>query len=791
MVDEKVLEGQQWVNKTYGQVAGYERCPENGRTGWSTMWSLTMGLQHELGISPVVANFGPGTLSNLRAHGDVGFEEENANICNIVQYALFAKGYWGGSGDGTFTGTTASSVREMANDMGVGGSSPYKVVSPKLFKALLSMDAYILTVGGTEKIREIQRWLNGRYQHKSTFFFGPCDGHFSRNVQQALMKAIQYEVGIPEDQVNGYFGPGTKAGLRRNPVSEGSSGIFVRLFSAACVFNEPVEDTVTSFKDTFDAPLREFVRAFQLFSALEVTGRGDFRTWAQLLVSTGDPDRPASGCDTSRTITASRAAALRDAGYRYVGRYLQNAPGSNSRNKEIQPGELGDLFDHGLRLFPIWQYNARELSDFTFSNGFQDGLRAHARGLHYGFNRGTVIYFAVDYDATQAEIESNIIPYFNGIVSGLSNQGKRYVHGVYGSRNVCSQVTKATYARWSFVSGMSWGFSGNLGFPLPENWAFNQIKEFSFSAGGDSFPLDNDVHKPGTDAGQRSVNKEVEPSGDFVEYVQMLYELALAYGKGDPNQLVMEYIREDRYNDLQWRGLIGGIDEDFFAYANEHGAYLKREFKDSFSGHELGTEHLMATCNGHYVEPPPSNSKSVNRGDVAGWGGDLMTLYGEWRRDSDSYPSGYTYCMDKMAKIGVKSSFGFPDLIEDADGYLISQKIRAGTNIVDAVRQHYIDNGNLTRFQDYFDQRFSGTVSNTMFMARNMLTMQDDPIILAGRTYLIEKTGGVPTTLPSALLPETLDEFLKGFADTLLFRVGQESQARAAILDDRRNPAHD
>ncbi|MEV4968165.1 glycoside hydrolase domain-containing protein [Streptomyces sp. NPDC024062] len=127
---------------------------------------------------------------------------------------------------------------------------------------------------------------------------------------------------------------------------------------------------------------------------------------------------------------------------------------------------------------PIYQDNARQLSDFTYSQGYQHALSAHSLASGYGFNRGTVIYFAVDYDATRDEIDAAIVPYFHGVAAGLAYNGRRYVHGVYGSRNVCTVVSRQTGARYSFVSGMSWGFSGNLGFPIPANWSFNQIKEF-------------------------------------------------------------------------------------------------------------------------------------------------------------------------------------------------------------------------------------------------------------------------------------------------------------------------
>jgi len=39
MADEMVLTVQKWLNKTYSGTAGYEHAPENGRTGWPTIYS--------------------------------------------------------------------------------------------------------------------------------------------------------------------------------------------------------------------------------------------------------------------------------------------------------------------------------------------------------------------------------------------------------------------------------------------------------------------------------------------------------------------------------------------------------------------------------------------------------------------------------------------------------------------------------------------------------------------------------------------------------------------------------
>ena len=781
--DPKVLEAQQWVNSTYGQVSGYQACAENGRVGWSTVYSLIMGLQHELGISPVVAAFGPTTMNKLQALGDIGVGwTKKPNIVRIMQHGLFCKGYWGANNYGDFDLTTATAVGSLSVNMGLPSTG---TVNAMMFRCILNMDAYVVLAGGTEKIREIQQWLNGRYWQREAFSIGPCDGIYSRDVQKSLMVAIQYELGIAVP--NGNDGPATQAGLRAQTLHEGNSGIFVELFSAACVFNEPLpykdKEVRTAQRSSFDEKLGDFVEIFQEFSQLPVNRQGDFQTWSQLLVSMGDPDRAVTGCDTRFEITPSRAQWLTkpENGYRAVARYLYDPPGS-LLDKNIKPGELQTIFDAGMKVLPIYQDNARQLSDFTYSQGFQHALNAHQLATGFGFNRGTVIYFAVDYDATQDDIDAVIIPYFQGIQTGLASKGKKYVHGVYGSRNVCTNVTNKTYARHSFVSGRSWGFSGNLGFPLPWNWSFNQIKEFEVINGQDKFDLDRDVWRTTNgDPGQGSINTPVGPADAFIDYVQRLYNCARDYGKGNPNQLVMEYIRSKAYNDFKWKGLIGFLDESFVNYANGKGFTIMTEFQDPFTGYTIGAEHMMATANGHFLFPKPDNPNRVNVGDVAGWGGDLLTFYADWRNAAESYSSGYTFCMDKLAKPDMVTSFAFDDLLEDADGYLIAEKVRSGIDIVTAVRNHYNGGGGLTRLSDYYQQRFTNA-ETCKFLAHKILTAVDDPTVALAQVGL---TLGHP--LPATLPYNKLQEFEQGFADTLLARTGMEANMVATYAANQQS----
>ncbi|WDZ86769.1 glycoside hydrolase domain-containing protein [Micromonospora cathayae] len=782
MADAKVLEAQQWLNTTYQSVPNYNRCPEDGKTGWPTMYAFTRALQHELGITALSDSFGPTTMSRLAALGDIGPDTTNGNIINIVKYALFCKGYWGGAGNGQWDIDAASAIAELKGHAGLDISDTD--VQPKVFKSLLTMDAYILLAGGSEEVRNIQRWFNGRYLSKSTFYIVPCDGHYTRDVQQALMKAIQYEVGIPEDQANGNFGPGTQQGLRDHPVAQGDSGIFVQLFSAACVFNGSVkegEDTYyTVFKSSFDSNLTTYVKVFQRFSVLTDNGRGDYQTWAQLLVSTGDPDRPAHACDTRFHITQARAQALVAAQYYTVGRYLdEDEP--KELQKEIQPGELSAIFAGGMRMFPISQYNGRGLGDFTYSQGYSHALRAHDRAVGYGFNRGTVIYFAVDYDATDEEITSNIVPYFRGVQAGLSSRGKRYLAGVYGSRNVCSRVSAEAYTVYSFVSGMSWGFSGNLGFPMPANWSFTQIKEFRFSAGGDSFDLDRNVHRPFTDrgVGPENIGGTTAPIEVFLTYIDQLRATAVAYGSGDPDRLVLDYLRYPRYDGeiLGWNTLLDtlGVSQDWIAYAVANGPPRKPTFTDPAYGIQVNVDHLAATACGHYVKGSGGLTSGGQgwRGDFAGWGGDLTTFYADWWNNEDSYASGYEFCMDRLAKLNQISSFAFNDLVEDADGYVIGMALRSGGNVDQVFRDHLGGTGPLSRFRQLFTNRY-GSAANARAATRIMLCETND-LITENLRLLAIQSATEGALMPSVLPASKLDPFINGYVDTLQNLMNEES----------------
>lgn len=493
---------QRWLNATYTGVPGWNPVTVDGRTGWATMRALTRALQHELGITALSDTFGAGTMSALTSFGAIAPTNYTPNIVNILIGGLYCKGYNAGNGQlpGQWLPLTTTAVQAIQHDIGIPQTG---TVAPTLFRAILNMDAYVVVGSGRQSIREVQQWMNATYMNRSWFSLIPADGSYSRSVQVALVYAIQETLNVAG--ANGNYGPGTRTAVRsQSSISVGSQDspnrYWVRLFQAALRFNQYEAD----FNGVFSARDAAETRAFQSFAALPVTGQGDYQTWSSLLVSNGDPDRVGIAADTATPVTSPLAGLLFATGKQVIGRYLTNATSPTALNKKLQPGEIETIFNAGLRIFPIFQTSGLTASYFSSDRGRRDALEAIAAASNYGFHAGTVIYFAVDFDATDVEISNNIIPHFRAVREAALASGGRYRVGVYGTRNVCKQVSDLGYADLSFVAGMSTGYSGNLGFRLPSNWAFDQISSARIGVPPMSIEIDNNISS-GRDYGQATV----------------------------------------------------------------------------------------------------------------------------------------------------------------------------------------------------------------------------------------------------------------------------------------------
>lgn len=503
--DPWVRNTQLWLKQEYSDIKAVKNMVVDGLTGLGTVTALLAALQKELKVD-ADGQWGSGTDSaykkSLLTPGMT-----NRKVA-ILQGALICKGYDPGhiptEQDGkyifqdNFDESVEKAVKQLQADANINTNG---IVSSNLMKALMSMDSFKLlpSYGGQEVIRNFQRYLNATYE--SFAGLSPCDGVYGRNTNRAVLKALQAEQKLTGEAVDGIWGDKTKTYCPQIPYVKNSSATksyegnyytadeirrFTKLMQFALYANGFGSG---EFNGIFDSDTSQALRDFQKHHVITITGKADIGTWMSLLISSGDRSRSAKGADCMMNVTQARAKTLYDQGYRYIGRYLTGS------SKAITRDEAQTIFAAGLRFFPIYQSSGNKIEYFTSQQGTEDAEAAIKAATALGLPKGTIIYFAVDCDATDSQISSRIIPYFEKVNETISLSS--YKTGIYGTRNVCSRVSARGYSCSSFVGDMSTGFSGNLGFKMPADWAFDQFanceKENAIGTGDGRIEIDKDA----------------------------------------------------------------------------------------------------------------------------------------------------------------------------------------------------------------------------------------------------------------------------------------------------------
>ena len=437
------------------------------------------------------------------------------HIVNIIQGGLWCKGFSSQDLTQDFDNTTVSGVNQFK--MAAGLTADGKV-DAKTMKGLLSTDAVVLISGGDSRIRAIQQALNNKY---SDYFWMdlnicPCDGVYGRNTCNALLYAFQKEVGI--DEPNGVFGPGTAQGANDHNVALNSKQTALVYLLQYMLYVNGFNPG--SFNGIFDTGVENAVINFQSLMALEADRWVGLSTWAALLVSKGNVDRSCNACDCTDRITNQRAQYLKSIGINYVGRYITGY-------WAVSISEISLILEAGMKFVPIFERSGNDLSGnmdvtdasyFTHEQGRQDALYAASTAQELGLPENTTIYFAVDFDAYDFEVDSNILEYFRALSVYLLH----YNVGIYGPRNVCTRVSNAGYAKTSYVADMSTGFSGNIGVRIPSNWAFDQFYETIYGSGDSQINIDK-VMASGQDTGVSSLTLSNVAKGLCNEMLRILH----------------------------------------------------------------------------------------------------------------------------------------------------------------------------------------------------------------------------------------------------------------------------
>jgi peptidoglycan hydrolase-like protein with peptidoglycan-binding domain len=739
--DNQVEISQRWLNKTYGGVAGWVTVTEDGLTGWPTMYALRRALQIELGLTSLGSGFGPATTAAfIEKIGRIDATTPSTNILQILSAAFWCKGYWG-----LFQGekvlfsnlTGADSLGGIKKDLGLNEADEF--VDVKLMRSLTTMDAYTRVRSGLDWVREVQQWFNANYSNRADFELVPCDGIYSRQVQTALMFSLQYEMGFADGAATGNFGPGTRAGLTsKAPVGPGSVDTinrFVHIYQAALRFN----GYDSPFSGTFDTVTLDRTLEFQAFMELSASGRGDYGTWCSLLVSSGDTSIATKGFDTNVQLTAAEAKGAVSMGYTTVGRYTVGS------TKFITSTELDGLRAAGLKLFPIHQRFNNEASVMTEANGHLHGIEAVERCRTLGLPDGSIIYFSVDFDADGETISGPVADYFRGVKSAMQTSiMTKYEVGIYGTRNACSQIVGLGYAKSAFVAGMSTGYSGNMGFPMPGSWKFNQILEISVTFPGSTrtFKIDKDVVSTKSDGAPVDLTNVVSPPVEqdgstsatgFDAFFAWLVRAEVACERGldaasnlttplksfaaSTPSFVAHWLQKPKYwdNNELWPLYTPVIDTGQYAKLARSAAedeLAKLDTPKPDSNRDIA--HFAATLRGYQVWGVPTEQDKYGLGDLGGWALDLLSLWGSYLKVEAANPGTnlLNYCTSQLGLRGSTTGFDWDDLVADADGYLVAAAVRDGAESLSQALRILLKQSSAQRVGTFYRRRFGASETN-------------------------------------------------------------------------------
>ncbi|MCK0470270.1 glycoside hydrolase domain-containing protein [Halalkalibacter sp. APA_J-10(15)] len=742
-IDEMVLLVQRWVNFNYSNRFNWgEPIPENGRTGWTTMYALTRALQIEIGITNPVNAFGPATLAACPTLIQGDNAHVNSNIVRILQGAMWCKGYSPGGFTGNFGPGTENGVKMMQEHAGL---EPDGIVTPRVFQAMLNMDAYrIVNYGddGDENVRLIQQRLNGNYY--TITGVQPADGHYSRDTNIALIYGLQIEANV--SGANGHYGPGTRAATPTIRIGDSGSN-FVKLIQYSLYVNNY---NPGNFDGDFNLSMENTIKEFQSFYRLTADGIVGLNTWMALLVSTGNPDVKGTGIDTSNTITLARAQTLKADGREIVGRYLTGSFALSS-------SELNTLYGAGLRVFPIYQRFADHAEWFSYNQGIIDARDAVRAATTLKFPYETIIYFAIDFDVSLQQINNLIIPYFEGVNEEIQRNrdvGAPYRIGVYGPRYACTVLSNNGLTISSFVSGMSTGFFGNKGHPLPEDWAFNQVKEHSIGTGAGALEIDNlivsdrdrGVASKDYNVSSPEIEDYVAENLPFMNKLKDLFNFAYELSGRDnriASILTLNYLRSENYSSNIWTPIAGAIDWNFVEAAEQRFG-KPSDFPilyDPVTGTDMDFMHMTATLNAILFQKTFSIGDNLaHLSDFAGWLGDLITVFNDAKdaynegRFNSLYDATYYYIGHTSNSAG---HFPLEDLLGDMDAIVIGRALDLNDTTANVYEEMdtYYRLGYRRRFKQAARVRFEYNREEIYNEAYRLLTTSNPIIALARNQF--------------------------------------------------------
>lgn len=177
---------------------------------------------------------------------------------------------------------------------------------------------------------------------------------------------------------------------------------------------------------------------------------------------------------------------------------------------------------------------------------------------------------------------------------------------------------------------MASGFSGNIGYALPENWAFDQIKEYTIGSGDRAISIDKNICSNRDRGVSQLVGQApMELITQLANSAEQWCEDNSVTGVGELNKDILDYLRHAKYDTFKWNAIMGKVSEfvDYAKNQSYHDKILKYIDHPSNGGVDavvnnipMDLGHLAATTMGYTKE-----TSVLVPNFWTGWGGDLAT----------------------------------------------------------------------------------------------------------------------------------------------------------------------
>ena len=192
---------------------------------------------------------------------------------------------------------------------------------------------------------------------------------------------------------------------------------------------------------------------------------------------------------------------------------------------------------------------------------------------------------------------------------------------------------------------------------------------------------------------------------EFLAGIGRLQQLAEEYA-GEPGGsallLTMNYLRAERYSDVEWDLVLGAADAGFAALVEQRAPELADlqtvERLTTPQGEEIDAIHLIATLAG----------SAKQSGMLCGWGGDCMQLTEQFAGQADSV-DGY-YAVMQPVFSGAENASRFPqsDLLADLDGMVLGATLQPEDDLAQHLAGYYADVTRAARAEKFIQAQLGG-----------------------------------------------------------------------------------